>query len=384
MKNVLIISQVIPQWYVDLLTSALGEDVKIDIMTGSDVQGNVISSPKHNPASIKTRLKCWLNHYRFVTHWLHGNRNRHYDLIFAVSNPPINAALGLKAKKIFNAPFIYMNWDLYPQVVEIGIKNPLAQLVCKIWHKWNSRHYPQIDQMLTIGAVMAESLNSPLKQKINIDVIPIAVDTERLRPIPHEKNLFSIKYALVDKFVILYSGKMGLGHNIELILDASRKLFDYPDIEFVFIGEGPKYQVVENFIRKHECKNILLLPLQDEEMFPYSIACGDIGIVSQEASMARLFMPSKAYSMMACGEAILGICTENDDLYRMIVSKQCGETVTNESVETLVGKILQIKQSETLLEKYKQTSRIVAMEEYSLDVIKAKYQEIFSKILFAD
>ena len=58
-KQVLIVSQVIPQWYVDVLAEALEEGVHIDIITGSNVRGNVIKSPKHEADSLKSRLVCW-------------------------------------------------------------------------------------------------------------------------------------------------------------------------------------------------------------------------------------------------------------------------------------------------------------------------------------
>lgn len=186
-------------------------------------------------------------------------------------------------KRQYKAPFVYMNWELYPQVIEYSIKNPIVKCVCNIWHKWNSRNYPKIDKMLTIGNVMAESMNEGLDSKIPIEVFPIAVDTYRLRPINKADNPFAIQHGLTDKFVVLYSGKMGMGHNIEMILQASSILSGVKDIRFVFIGEGPKYPVVRKYMTEHHAENILLLPLQSEDVFPSSMACGDIGIVSQEA-----------------------------------------------------------------------------------------------------
>lgn len=44
-KKVLIVSQVIPQWYVDLLTGALPEGTQIDIITGSKVISLVCKAP---------------------------------------------------------------------------------------------------------------------------------------------------------------------------------------------------------------------------------------------------------------------------------------------------------------------------------------------------
>lgn len=147
-----------------------------------------------------------------------------------------------------------MNWDLYPQVIEYGIRNAAGRAVSRVWHSWNNRNYPKIDRMLTIGNVMAETINAGLKNKISVDVMPISVDTSRLRPIEKTGNPFAIEHHLTDKFVVLYSGKMGVGHNIELILSASRLLEAYTDIQFVFIGNGPKYDTVKRYIKGNHAK----------------------------------------------------------------------------------------------------------------------------------
>lgn len=382
MKNVLIVSQVIPQWYVDTLRNALGKDTCIDIITGSAVAGcNVIPSPPHDARSFRSRLICWIRHYRFVKQWAKKNQHRHYDLIFAVSNPPINAAIGLKLKQQFNAPFVYMNWDLYPQVIEYGIRNVVGQTVGRVWHSWNNRNYQKIDRMLTIGQVMAETISARLKRKIKVDVIPIAVDTSRLRPIEKTDNPFAIEHHLTDKFVVLYSGKMGVGHNIELILSASRLLKAHTDIQFVFIGNGPKYDTVKRFIEENNAKNILLLPFQSEEVFPYSMAGGDVGIVSQEASMAHLFMPSKTYSMMACGEAIIGISSAHDDLKLLIESENIGFCVTDANPETLANAIIKLYKEPKLMVKFKRNARLTAESKFSVDIIQNEYTKLFEKLI---
>lgn len=378
LKRVLVVSQVIPQWYVDLLTDTLGKECRIDIITGStEIKGNIIASPKHDAESLKSRLICWYKHFMFMRRWVKENKGQKYDMIFAVSNPPINSYIGLKLKKRFKAPFVYMNWDLYPQVIESTIKNPIAQFVCKLWHKWNKMNYPKIDRMLTIGNVMADSMRVPVKDSLRINVVPISVDIERLKPIDKKDNPFCIENQLTDKFIVLYSGKMGMGHNIELILETSQLL---PEVTFVFIGNGPKYHVVEEYIRSRQPENLRLYPLQSEEMFPYSMACGDIGIVTQEAAMAHLFMPSKTYSMMACGEAILGICTERDDLHSLLKDGNFGMALTETRAEKVAEKISELYKNREKLKAMKVEARRAAVNIYSNDIVKQEYRRIFADL----
>jgi glycosyltransferase involved in cell wall biosynthesis len=235
--------------------------------------------------------------------------------------------------------------------------------------------------MMTIGDVMAESMTAPLKQKIPVSVIPIAVNTDYLKPIAKQDNPFAKQYGLTDKFVVLYSGKMGMGHNIEMILDAAELLQDNSNIQFVFIGSGSKYNVVEQFIAKHRSQNILLLPMQSDDVFPYSMACGDVGIVTQETSMAHLFMPSKTYSMMACGLVILGIGTNHDDLYHLIQKEKIGVSFTEGNAEKLAEQITLLSDDGAKMSEYRKNARDVAERSFSLGAIKEAYSVFFEEVM---
>lgn len=382
-KRILIISQAITQAYLDVLLDALKEEGIVDIITGSDVMGadNLYPSPSHDSTSLKSRLLCWWKHKKFIDKWLRECPKR-YDMIFATSNPPINSYIGLKLKKKFNCPFIYMNWDLYPQVIYYMIGNPVAKVICKFWSLWNKLNYPNIDQMITLGDVVAKSIREECF-RVAITVIPIPVNVDELRPIEKKLNPFAKKNGLDDKFVVLYSGKMGAGHNIQIILDAAKKLENNPNIKFVFIGNGQKYNCVENFIKENKSSNILLMPLQNREVFPYSMACGDIGIVSQEDKMAHLFMPSKTFSMMACGEAIIGICTEHDDLGNLIRENNIGEIITDGDSKRLSEIIEQLYYNTKLTNEYKVNSRNTALK-FSINKIVEEYKKLFREVLNKD
>ena len=149
----------------------------------------------------------------------------------------------------------------------------------------------------------------------------------------------------------------------------------------MFIGNGPKYSIVNQFIRENQTENIKLFPLQPDNIFPYSMACGDRGIVTQEAKLAQLFMPSKVYSMMACGEAIVGICTKRDDLYSLLEKHPIGIAVTDESSDTLAGEILRLYMDRVTLDQYKECAQITANEKFSSMTVTKQYKELFKRYM---
>lgn len=382
--KILILSQAIGSKYLEMICDALPKNSEVVLITGSEVDKpdnvTIIKSPRHLPSSLVSRLKCWLQYYFFTIRWSKKNKNNKFDLIYATSNPPINAYLVTKKlKKKFKVPFIYMNWDVYPHIIEETFSSRIVKWICKMWHKINNKVYENVDQMITIGETVANSINSSLKHPINIAIIPIATNTQQLIPVERNKNTFVIDNDLVDKFIVLYSGKMGYGHNISLILGTAEKLKDNKNVSFVFIGSGPGYKLVEDHIRDNNSINISLFSLQPDDVFPYSMACGDIGIVSQENKLAHLFMPSKTYDMMACGLAIVGICSGKDDLSGLIDQYGIGKYISSNNTNELADIIQKLYLDKSLLQKYKVQARNVAVENYNVNCITNMY-----RILFAD
>jgi len=377
MKRILIISQTLGQNYYSVIQKACGVNVHLTVISGSEVNcDNIIYSPAYKSTSVKSRLKCWKEHYLFVMRWAKENNNNNYDIILCTSNPPINALIGLRLKKLFKAKFIYVYWDLYPQVIETLMTGLISGIISHIWNVWNARNLVYIDQIVTIGEVLKESIQSRIKRRLNIKVVPFPVNTNFIRPINKLRNPFVIDNNLTDYFIVLYSGKIGKGHNIELILDAAEKMKTEKKILFVFIGDGEKKVLVEEYINKGY-RNVKLFPLQPWNKMCFSIACGDIGIVSQEQKSSQYFLPSKVFSMMSAGEAIVGICSNHDDLQRVIDENEIGISVKKNDVDMLCDAIRKLYEDEILLNQCKIKAREIAEKKYSNEVVSEMYKELF-------
>ena len=381
--RILFISQAIAQNELDQIVSAFPENSEITFLTGSPVSHpdvEIVKTASHDPASLKSRLICWMKYGRDVRSWAKQHAGEHFDLIYGISNPPINAHLEVWLKKRFGAPCIYMNWDLYPQIIEGTYHNPVVQLICRIWHLYNSACYPKIDQMITIGSVMAESINAPLKRKIDIKIVPIACNTDLMRPRVSNGNPFLAEQNLEGKFIVLYSGKLGFGHNICCFLQAAELLRDYPDIVFLFIGKGPRCAEVEEAIRLG-AKNVRMLPYQPEDVVPYSMASGDVGIVSQEKKIAHLFLPSKTYTMMACGMPVVGLCTEHDDLKRLIEDSHAGFAITEHDPQKVAACIKKLYQDRELQRMLAQNARTYVVSHFSEPAVIEQYRKVFQSVI---
>jgi glycosyltransferase involved in cell wall biosynthesis len=173
---------------------------------------------------------------------------------------------------------------------------------------------------------------------------------------------------------------MGEGHNLDIILRASKILINHTNIIFVFIGHGPKYSLIEKYIKINKSKNLKIFPLQDYDTFPFSIACGDIGIVSQEKKMSHLFMPSKAYDMMAAGLALIALASGNDDLSELVRTQKNGIVIQSDNELDLTNTVLSLYSNRNKLEEFKKNSRIASETIYDKENILLMYKKLFEKV----
>lgn len=269
-------------------------------------QLKIVAGPGYNKKNEVTRVVSW---FIYFTSAFFKALTTPSALLFFVSNPPFLGLIGFILKKIRKQPYVVLVYDIHPDIlVNLGrLKG--SGVVSRLWHWMNRLVYENAEVVFTIGDYMAANLEKKFdvsKTKAGkVVVVPPWVDTEFIKPIPKSENWFAKKYNQVEKITILYSGNLGATHNIEFIIDMARELKENDDIHFLIIGEGAKWKMVEEAIENEKMSNVTLLPFQTEEVLPYSMATGDIAVVSMVPGTEGLMVPSKAYYYLAAGCSLL-------------------------------------------------------------------------------
>lgn len=382
MKRILIINQALNETFLQMYKRIIEKLGSGTIITGSadnfEESGvRIVRAPKHMPSTLFSRLTCWFQFLLF-THRFLRKRKEHYDIVLVFSNPPIAPLYASYLNKIKNWPYIVQIWDIYPDFIEKMFRSIFLSPIVFLWRRLNSICLKKSLQIITIGSYMKEAIIFHHKQiKDKITVIPNWADPMQIKPMSKESNPFCISHGLVNKFIVMYSGKMGLGHGIKEILLAAQCLQDDEAIQFVMIGHGPGFRFADEFICCNELKNVTLLSLVSNEDFPCSVAMADVGIVSQERNLNTLFFPSKLYNLMSAGVAILGIGSPKSDLSDTIQKYNVGIAVENGDVRMIVESIRLLKESPHALETFKRNSRKAVVDFFNPDIVFSKYLKVF-------
>jgi glycosyltransferase involved in cell wall biosynthesis len=165
------------------------------------------------------------------------------------------------------------------------------------------------------------------------------------------------------------------------MLEAADRLRDVPNLHFMFVGDGAKWRLVEEAVRNQQSSNVSLLPWQPEETLPYSLATGELSLVSLEPGMEGLAVPSKAIYAMAAGSALLFLGKGDNEIKSWIESYDCGVVVNPGEVGKMVQRASELLADRESLGCLRRQARRAAEAHFSRSANTQRASAILSGML---
>lgn len=326
---------------------------------------NIESAPKYSRESKFSRFASWGSFGIFALKKIVTKTSP--DFIFAATNPPLMPHIAWLTSKMFGFKYGLLYWDIYPEhLIHQGFLKENA-LLTKILKLMNAKIMEDALFVTTISDQMASTLLSQSKKKnpnLKINVIHNWANTNHIRPIDKARNPFAIKHKQVDKFTVMYSGNMGASHGLASLIEAAAILQNDDRFSFLFIGDGLGKKEIEKKAEKLQLPNVTFLNKQKWDDYPNSIATADIAVISQAPGTEGLSMPSKTYSAMAAGCALLALTDPKSSLGELIVQENIGIAIHRDNSSQIVSSLQHLADNPAKMKEMKKLSRICAEEKY--------------------
>jgi glycosyltransferase involved in cell wall biosynthesis len=190
-------------------------------------------------------------------------------------------------------------------------------------------------------------------------------DTNKIKPLDRAENPLAKEYQTDNRMVVLYSGNLGISHDIGSMLRAAEILKDRSEILFLFIGGGAKWQEAKNFQARKQLFNMQVRSYVPEELLPQSMALSDICLVALDPGAEGMMIPSKLFYYMSAGAAVVGICGADNDLQEVIERADCGICVGHGEPERLAEVIKNLADDPDRRKVLGRHAREAAVKEYT-------------------
>lgn len=268
----------------------------------------------------------------------------------------------------YKTPFIMEVRDLWPQtLIDMGMSK---------WHPfiillgWLERYlYKKADKIIS-NLPYAFDYIGQFVEKEKFTWISNGVDLSNIKYIPKEKK---------EKFVVSYTGAIGVANNLQMLLNVAKKLEEKKDILFRIVGDGAQKETLKSFVQKENLGNvsienpvpknevttilqnsdILYFNLKDSPVFKYGISS------------------NKLFDYMASGRVIIFSTKAKNN---PILDAAAGYSITPDDVESLEKTILEIYYlSQEERNNIGKKIRKYAENNYSINILVDKFEALLQE-----
>jgi glycosyltransferase involved in cell wall biosynthesis len=261
-------------------------------------------------------------------------RNSLPDVVITMTTPPLISLIGAFLKKVSGVKHYVWEMDMYPDVaVDLGVVAAHSVFTRAIGYLADLGR-SHSDRIIALGECMKDRL---LARGVPLEKIRIAgnwADGDPYKGLNKQPDR--------DQLIIVYTGNLGMGHDVETVSRAMLGLRSDPRLRFVFLGGGERMKELQSFCGKNRLENVEFLSYVARERFNDIMKTADIGLVTQNPDCVGSIVPSKFYSIAAAGLPILYIGAAHATPARLIDQFQCGWFVPAgqpHALESLLGRL---------------------------------------------
>ena len=279
-----------------------------------------------------------------------GLRLPRRHIVVTMTDPPFLAVVGRSVARAKKCRHIHWCQDLFPDIFPaLGFNLPVA--VKDMLRRLSGQAMEASDRTIVIGRCMARQLSYYNIDPRRITVIPNWPDTELVQP-ANDGNSEAQELPLINgngasdlikeapKFRVLYAGNIGKAHPVDTILQAAEILsHEHPEIEFMFVGDGPRFDYITKEREKRRLDNIRLIPFQPSNRLRTLMESGDVHLVSMKDEAAGCLVPSKLYSALAVGRPCIFVGPAQSEVAKVINDFKAGVVVPQGNAEQLADAI---------------------------------------------
>jgi colanic acid biosynthesis glycosyl transferase WcaI len=306
------------------------------------------------------------------------------DIFITQTAPPIIIIIVAAAARLWRRPHVIISMDVYPDVLFAHGGSGGAVTLGRLLKPAFAWAYRRARRVIALGPVMRARLQEKGVSAEHIVEIPTWA-TGALGVIPAAENPLRRGWQLTDKFVVLYSGNLGLVHEFETLLRGVRQaLASVPALRIVFVGRGGRLGEVRRLVDELGLQEVArfseLLPAH---RLPESFGLADLAVVTLRPEFAGLVVPSKLQGYMARGIPVLYI-GPNSDVEQFIAAAAGGVCLRVNDVQGVADMLVALAADRRRLRQLGDNARNYYARQFAREHGLALYESVIRSIVESD
>jgi colanic acid biosynthesis glycosyl transferase WcaI len=324
-----------PRWAKE--TKDRGRLFQSETINGVAVRRHYIYVPSQPSA-----LKRMLHEFSFVCSvtlgYLFGPKA---DLTIIISPPLFIGIPVALIARVRRSRTIFHVQDLQPDAaVDLGMLKP--GLLTGLFFLLEKMTYRLVDQVSTISEAMLKRIASKGVSRHKLTLFRNWAHDHLVSPMPTQTG-YRQKWDLSGKFVVLYSGNMGVKQGLDSLLHAAATLNGHRDIVFLIVGDGGEKAALMERASALQLENVQFRPLQSMERLSELLATADVSVVPQKSGVTDIVLPSKLGNLLASGRPVIAAAQRDTEFGKVVLESGCGVLVEPGNGDQIASAILGLR-----------------------------------------
>ena len=280
------------------------------------------------------------------------------DIVITLTTPPLLSLVGSLVKLLRGPKHFIWEMDVYPDVAVDLQYVPAGGIFDRVIGALADFSRERSNGILALGSCMRDRLIERGLPASKIFIAENWADSNVISPAPWpEAN---------TPLTLLYSGNLGLAHDIDTIVQTMTALKDDRQFRFVFAGGGARRKSLETSCLERQISSVEFRPYSSKMSLGESLGSGHIGLITQQKACLGSVVPSKVYGLLAAGRPVLFIGPEESTVAQIIKRFDCGWHVECGDAPSLLELLRTLSENRTVVEQAGHRARQAFLQHYDL------------------
>ncbi len=297
------------------------------------------------------------------------------DAVIAMTSPPLVGSLGEEYFRKTGVPFFLWSQDVYPEVAE-RLK-ALPFLLKVIANRKADKIYRSSKGIIVPGSTMKLTLQKRGVAAEKIHVISNWADVNEFPWVVPVESKARQKYGWKDECILMYSGNLGLAHEVDamlqLVTEIIRKMND--SFRFVLVGDSPRHLKFIQKLKEGKLERFTHLPFQPRSDLGEVLCAADAHLISQQQEVEGLLVPSRFYGAVAAARPVIFIGPKSSELGQDIERYKLGIVLEKHRIKDEISSAMSVLLSLRADPQYMTDIRTYANEHGSREVRTRQFME---------
>ena len=354
--GIVFINQATGYLTIDIINKFINDFENVVLITGSVRIQDTPPDPKIKIVYISRYDRG--NNLRKAFSWIKGSIQIFFLLKFRFSSydkfyftiPPTACLMA----PWFRGRFSVLVYDLYPEALKANGFSESGFLY-RWWAGRNRKLFGEAHRVYTLSDTMKSGIEKYCPGR-DIIVIPNWSAFSHLAPVRKEDNKILDREGLAGRFIVQYSGNIGVTHNVETLIEVAEYLKGENEIVFQIIGRGERRNEIARRIHEKALGNCILMPFRNDGDLFESLCAADLAVIILDDRTPDVSVPSKLYNTLSASLPVLAIASSGSGLAEMVVSHNIGEVFDKNDVKGMSRFILDLKNNSSRWTMYSANS----------------------------